>query len=81
MSFRNTLKLSEEETLDKLKDSKEINLKLKNDLERATTQLISKYNDLINRQSELNTNRHAISVSIKITHQLCFCKYSVIYFL
>lgn len=64
---RNTLKLTEEKTLEKLKDSEEMNLKLKNDLEIATAQLISKCNDLTSRQSELKTNRHVINVSVEIT--------------
>lgn len=61
--FRNSLQLTKEEMLEKLKNFEDLNLKLKDDLDSATKQLVNNCNDLTYSKTELLKSRREINVS------------------
>lgn len=62
---RNTLQIGKDETLEKLRNSEENQLKLKGDLETTTKQLINNCQELAQSQTELKKSRREINVSGK----------------
>lgn len=62
---RNSLQFNKDETLDKLRDSEENNLKLKDGLADTTKQLINNSNELAHSQIELKKSRREINVSFE----------------
>lgn len=63
MSHRNTLQLNSVDTMDKLRDTNELNDKFTVELESKTQQLINSANDLAHSHSELIKSRREINVS------------------
>lgn len=85
---RNTLQLNSEETMDKLRDTDELNEKLKGELESKTIELINSSNDLAHSHSELMKSRREINVSFLVIRNIvvylycfehCFRKINHIY--
>lgn len=68
---RNSLQFNKDETLEKLRDSEENNLKLKDGLADTTKQLINNSNELAQSQIELKKSRREINVSFE-TNKLDF---------
>lgn len=68
---RNSLQFNKDETLEKLRDSEENNLKLKDGLADTTKQLINNSNELAKSQIELKKSRREINVSFE-TNKLDF---------
>lgn len=79
MIFRNKIALSKDETMDKLKEWEDINIKLKEELKEITEKLILKGNELTGSKTELIRHRNEIDVSfifqisnIAINSYFCF---------